>query len=85
MPKISTGVILKSKSGRELSPVPKIDCTTDRKITNSLKRMFNWMKDEAIKECNDFVKPIVSRMNPDKMSNADVSFLNDILFCDKIA
>ena len=48
--KLQTGSVLKSKSGRELSPVPKVDGTSSRKAANSLKRIDAWLHAEALNE-----------------------------------
>ena len=79
---ISTGQICKSKSGRELSPAPKIDCTSDRKILNTQKRIYEWLKKEAMKELegNEFAFRMIGCIDINNISPSDVETLNDVLF-----
>lgn len=84
MPSITTGSVLTSKNGRQMSPVPKIDCSTERKYINTLKRVNAWLIEEAKQECkftnNEFQSLFLTRMKPDKLSAADIDTLNHILF-----
>lgn len=50
MPMIKTGEVLTSATGRIMSSAPKIDCTTERKITLTLARVNVWLRHEAIQE-----------------------------------
>jgi hypothetical protein len=81
---LSTGMILKSASGRELSPAPRIECTTDGKTRNTLKRVRAWLKKEAIKECehvkNDFAKQMIEAIDLSNTSPCDISTMNMVLF-----
>jgi len=83
---ISTGEVLKSKSGRQMSPAPRIDCTSDRKTLNTLKRVREWMKQEALLECRAlkqyFAEQIINCINVLNISQSDIDTLNDILFVD---
>lgn len=81
---IETGVVLRTKSGRETSPAPRIDGTTSRKLTVSLKNMENWLVDEAIKEAeaikNNFVLTQFKAMKGRTLSQSDKDSVNFFLF-----
>jgi hypothetical protein len=70
-----------TKSGRTIE-TPKWDASTDRKAANSIKRLHKWLKDEALKEThnNEYLNLIISRFNPNKLTNAESDILNNILF-----
>lgn len=38
---------MKTAQGREMSPVPRIDCSTERKGINTRRRIQDWMMKEA--------------------------------------
>jgi len=71
-----------SKSGRKLSPAPKIDATTSRRINASIKRIDKWLLEECKKETanNDYVQTLLKAVNLNNMSPADRDMLNEILF-----
>lgn len=81
---IESGGIYKSATGRELSAAPRVDCTSDRKCLNTLKRMHKWLKEESIKECeackNDFAKMMVESIQLNNISTSDIESMNMILF-----
>lgn len=94
--KIGSGDILRSQSGREMSPAPNIDATTSGRATNSIKRMNAWLHSEAIKEIdarpagrrdilgNDAEKAqlrtVLDGIDPKKATQSDQDTLNDIVF-----
>jgi len=86
---LSTGQVVFSATKRQLSPVPNIDCTSDRKSLNSLKRMRSWLKEEAIKECeavkNYHAKRMVSSISLSNITTSDIDMLNMILFDEDFA
>jgi hypothetical protein len=73
---ISTGEVVHSATGRKLSPAPKIDCTSDRKCLNTIKRIHEWLKKEAIEECkavgNELALLLVSNIDLKNVSPSDV-------------
>jgi hypothetical protein len=72
----------KSKSGRELTPFPKQDYSTNRKCTNSLKKWWSWMYENAKEEVkNDsWQTTLISAINLNNLSTSDKDTLNLILF-----
>lgn len=84
---IGTGDILKSRSGRQLSPAPKIDGTGPRKTLNTIKRMDEWLKKEAIIELrerdnNDFGARQVEMIDLNNISQSDRDVINTTLWDD---
>lgn len=87
---LETGIRLKSKSGRELSPAPKIDTSTKGKLTNSMKRVNQWLLDEAIKEnpeedpfetgTTNPLPGMLRGMDPNNLSQSDKDTINLALF-----
>lgn len=77
---IKTGTVMITKSGRETSPAPKIEATTDRKTLNTINRMYKWLLDEAIKEAETnadyWNATIFKNYNPNNLSQADVDSIN---------
>lgn len=47
---IITGEVFLTITGRHTNPVPKMDFTSDRKVTNSLRRWAAWKIAEAVAE-----------------------------------
>lgn len=83
---LSTGVKLRSKSGRELSPVPKIDASGPRKTVNTLKRVNEWLLEEAKKEVagNSFQETLLRAIDLGNLSQSDQDTMNDLLFGDPL-
>lgn len=94
---IETGVVLRTKSGRETSPAPRIDARTDRRTKASLTRMNRWLYEEALEEAaiTDAAAPnnifgetagyqqtTLRSIDPTKMSSSDQDTVNEILFGD---
>jgi len=75
---------LVSKSGRALSELPVIDLTTNRKVSNSIRRLNSWLLDEAKKEAdhnNDyFSKVMLKGINLKNITTADRDTINLVLF-----
>lgn len=83
-PIIGSGTVLRTKSGRHTSPAPKIDLTTDRKATATIKRLDAWLLDEARKEVasDDGQTSLMSGFDPNKFSQSDRDHVNLVLFGD---
>lgn len=83
---IESGEPLYSVSGRRLSPAPNFDTTGPRKLSNSQKRLNNWMYEEAVKEAeetgNDWNATLLRAIDPNRMSKSDQDTLNSLLFGD---
>lgn len=47
---LAEGDRIPTRSGRLTTPVPRIDCTTERKCAETLKRRDAWLKENAIEE-----------------------------------
>ncbi len=79
---IGTGELLVSKTGRQLSPVPKINSTTNRKAKATISRIDVWLLTEATQEAmgNDYLQTILGGINIKNISPSDRDILNDILF-----
>ncbi len=48
--KLSAGEVVLTKSGRPTTPFPRLALDSERKITNTLKRVEAWLRDNAIAE-----------------------------------
>jgi hypothetical protein len=46
-PIVETGAVFKTASGRETSPAPKIDASTDRRTKKTIFSLNSWLLDEA--------------------------------------
>ncbi|MEN6631327.1 MAG: DEAD/DEAH box helicase family protein, partial [Candidatus Polarisedimenticolia bacterium] len=81
---IQTGVVLRTKSGRETSPAPKIEATNDRKTLNTIKRMNQWLLDEARKEVegDDWQTQLLRGIDVNNLSRSDQDQINLVLFGD---
>ena len=73
-----------SVHGVELDPVPKIDCTSNRKSINTLKRVYNWLKVSCIKVAeyknDDWNKMMFNCVNINNISQSDIDGMNLYLF-----
>lgn len=84
---VREGTVLRTVSGREMSPAPKFDVSTPRKRSLSIKRQREWLIDEALKEAENSLHPEMRRrtieaMKVDNLSRSDRDDLNDMLFGD---
>jgi len=81
---IESGMCLVSKSGRLLSKAPKIDVTTDRRATATLKRLHGWLHAEALAEAEHsgcrYHRTLVVAIDPKAPSQSDQDTLNELLF-----
>lgn len=81
---VGEGDVFRTSSGRETSPAPRIDTTTDRKLQGSLIRMREWLKQNAIDEAkargDNFNLTQWSALNPNNWSPADGDAVNLYLF-----
>ncbi len=81
--KISWGNAVSTRSGRMTSPAPRgPSSTTDRAVSNALRRLHKWLHAEALLESagNDYLQNFVRRMDPSHLSRADIDILNRILW-----
>lgn len=81
---VKTGDLLESCNGRKLSPVPKIDVSTERRTTLSLQRLDAWLLREALQEAhnNDYLTLLLP-IEGSRLSEADRQLCNDVLFGDR--
>lgn len=81
---LSTGLVLRSARGREMSPAPGIDCMTLRKTTLTLARVRAWLRVEAHAEAvahgDEFAADQFAMMDPKNLSQCDMDTLNDYLW-----
>jgi len=79
---IEQGEVVRSQSGRELAPFPRVETGTDRKIKNTMQRVDAWLVDEARMEVqgDDYRETLVSALDPKRLSPADRTMLNTMLF-----
>lgn len=74
----------KSISGRSLTPLPKMNYSTNRSSINSEKKFSLWLYNNALEEVkgDSYRTTLVKGLNPSRLSNADQDFLNLVLFND---
>jgi hypothetical protein len=74
----------KSISGRNLTPLPKMNYSTNRTIINSEKKWNQWLYENALEEVkgDSYQTDLVKAVNPMRLSPADKDFLNMVLFND---
>ena len=81
---LETGRLFRSASGRVLTPAPKIDCRTSRRLSATMKRVDAWLienaRDEAIHFGNELAQITVDCMEPGHMTTSDTETCNMILF-----
>jgi hypothetical protein len=74
----------KSKSGRKLSKLPKIDLSTEGKITNTIKRLNQWLLKEAkieMQHCS-YSLGLLESINLKNITVSDQDTMNMMLFGD---
>ena len=83
-PIIETGAVLRTKSGRETAPAPRIDASTKRKTTKALFNLDSWLLDEARKEVagSDYQTTLLKGLDPKNFSPSDRDTVNLLLFGD---
>ncbi len=83
---LEEGKVCITLSGRETSPVPKVDFSTDRKSTATMKRVNEWLIAEATAEAmsknDDYTLTFFDNMETNNLSIADKDHINDYLFGD---
>lgn len=81
---IGKGDVVFSKSGRQLTPVPDLSSQTDRKATASIKRLHQWLRDNAIEEAkatgNRIAELSLQQEKSFPMPPASATMANEILF-----
>ena len=81
---VCTGERLISNSGRRLSPVPMIICTTNTRTQATLARLRVWLLAEALAEAramnNGFIETILKGISPAAFAPMDWDTCNDVLF-----
>jgi hypothetical protein len=72
----------KSISGRNLTPLPKGNYSSNRTALNSDKKWNQWLYENALEEVkgDSYRTTLVKALNPNKLSTADKDFLNLVLF-----
>jgi hypothetical protein len=74
-----------SKSGRKLSKLPKIDLSTEGRITNSFKRLNEWLLKEAkieMQHCS-YSLGLLESINLKNITVSDQDTINMMLFGDR--
>ena len=79
---IRQGTVFRTPSGKNTKLYPKIDLSTLRKTTATVRRIDKWLWNEASKEAegNDYLTIVVKSINPNRLSPSDKDDLNDIIF-----
>lgn len=81
---VESGERLRSRSGRAMSPVPRLTMGTDRALLNTLARLHAWLLAEAIEEARvqgpAFHQTLLRGMNARRLSPSDLDTLNLMLF-----
>jgi predicted ABC-type ATPase len=72
----------KSISGRNLTPLPKGNYSTNRTALNTDKKWNEWLYENALAEVkgDDYQTTLVKALNPSRLSPADKDYLNMVLF-----
>lgn len=81
--KLEAGEQVRTSSGRETTPFPKIDTTSKGKTTNTLKRVDQWLMQNALDEATARGDDFNARQfeaNKDKPSQADKDSAEEYLF-----
>lgn len=84
MRSVATGEVYTTPSGRLTKPVPRIDISTGRKATNSIKRFYEWMLEEASEEVSNcrHKTNMVRAIDLKNLSQSDKDTLNIFVFGD---
>jgi len=81
--KLSSGEVVLTTSGRKTTPFPRIACGTNRKCTATLKRVDQWLMENAVAEAHargdKFNRPQFER-NTAKPQQADKDAAEEYLF-----
>lgn len=82
---LSAGEVVTTASGRPTTPFPKIDLGSDRKAGNTIKRVDQWLMDNALAEAEargDSFNAQQFRASRDRPSQADKDSAEEYLFGD---
>ena len=74
MGKMQEGEVRRTINGNETTPFPRVDISTRRKASNSVKRVDKWLIENAIMEAekqNDSFNAMMFKGNKDNISQAD--------------
>ena len=81
---LSEGEIVSTLSGRQTSPFPKLDTKSNRKCINTIKRIDNWLRENAINEAaakgDEFNLLQFKNSNPIKLTKAEKDSMEYYLF-----
>ena len=81
---LAEGEVAKTKMGIVTTPFPRVDMLTNRRATNTIKRVHKWLLDNArmIAEQtkDDWNLLLLKGMNAKRLSPADMDHLNLYLF-----
>jgi hypothetical protein len=81
---LSTGQIATTVTGRECSPFPKVDCTSNRKAINTVKRVDAWLRENAIAEATaqgqDFARRQFEYVDVKNITQSDKDCMSMFLF-----
>lgn len=81
--KLESGEVVLTATGRETTPFPRVDTSTERKATSTVKRVEQWLMDNAIAEAEsrgDEFNARPFRANRDKPSQSDKDSAEMYLF-----
>jgi len=69
-------------SGRKMTPTPKIDASSSRKLINTIKRVEKWLLENAFEEVSgdSYKTSLLKAISLDNMSTSDRDTINLILF-----
>lgn len=77
--RFSGGEVATTVSGRQTSPFPMVDVTTDRRTANTLRRLEEWLLAEARTELGDR-EFLLAGETPGKLPHATIDMCNMVLF-----
>lgn len=81
---IAAGEVVLTKTGRTTSPFPELKFGTNRKTSNTLRRVDKWLMENALAEAEargDEFNALMFRANLDKPQQADKDSAELYLFC----
>lgn len=81
---MAEGEVATTSSGRQTSPFPRIDATTERKTASAGKRVDAWLRqnalDEAVSRGDGFNQLQFEHADPKKLTQAEKDSMNEYLF-----
>jgi hypothetical protein len=85
---LAQGDTAQTCTGQVTTPFPKVDMSTNRKVTNTLKRVDEWLLSNGIAEAetrkDEFNLVWMNNTDPKKLTPCDRDLLNEYLFGDPI-